>query len=94
MSKEISESELINVRDWANGQLAKGGEQPWSTFLLVRLAETIDALLAGRAASRAHGSSEAAASEPSLRLVVPNVSAPSNSEEDREDRNPCSRSEG
>ena len=49
MSNEVSEGELIKVRDWANGQLTKGGEQPWSTFLLVRLAETIDALLAGRA---------------------------------------------
>jgi hypothetical protein len=82
MSNEVSEAELIKVRDWANGQLSTEGEQPWSTFLLVRLTETIDALLAGRAATRAHGSSQAAASEHSVRLVVSNARQPFNKGED------------
>ena len=68
-NNEVGERELVRVRDWANSQLAKGEEQPWSAFLLTRLAETIDALLAGRAESRA-----AKSSDTPLRLVVSNSS--------------------
>jgi hypothetical protein len=73
MPTETERAELARVRDWANRQLADGGEQPWSTFLLTRLAETIDALLAGMAASEARRSPQAAHSEAAPRLVVSNA---------------------
>jgi len=47
------EAELARVRAWARDQLDHGTDQPWSTFLLDRLHETIGALLAGMAATRA-----------------------------------------
>ena len=46
---------------------------PWSAFLLARLGETIDALLAGLAASQAEASPPAAACHASPRLVVCNA---------------------
>jgi hypothetical protein len=70
MPTEITHAELLRVRDWANGKLTSGGEQPWSTFLLTRLGETIDALLVGMAASEAERSKQAS---PSPRLVVSNA---------------------
>jgi hypothetical protein len=73
MPTEIEQAELARFRDWANRQLANGGEQPWSTFLLTRLAETIDALLAGMAAAEARRSPQAARCEAAPRLVVSNV---------------------
>jgi hypothetical protein len=68
MPTGITQAELARVRDWANSQLTRGGEQPWSTFLLTRLAETIDALLVGMAATGAGRSQRAAP-----RLVVSNA---------------------
>jgi hypothetical protein len=59
------------MRDWAKAQLADRDVQPWSTFLLTRLGETIDALLAGMAATRAIDSRDAEA--PPLRLVASNA---------------------
>jgi hypothetical protein len=53
LANDIIEGELARVREWARHQLAHGEEQPWSSFLLTRLNETIDALLAGMAATRA-----------------------------------------
>jgi len=70
MPTEITHAELLRVRDWANGKLTSGGEQPWSTFLLTRLGETIDALLVGMAAAEAERSKQAS---PSPRLVVSNA---------------------
>ena len=81
MTIEVSEADLVKVRDWANDQLAKAGEQPWSTFLLVRLTETIDALLAGRAVVRAEGSAQLTASGSSVRLVVSNAPQPTNKDD-------------
>ena len=70
MSSDVTETELTAVRDWARAQLAKGDEPPWSAFLLARLAETIDALLAGRAADASEQTPKRASSGPDLRLVV------------------------
>ena len=67
MPTEITQAELERVRDWANRQSANGGEQPWSAFLLRRLGETIEALLAGMAAEAA------AKAAPSPRLVISNT---------------------
>ena len=53
MPNDSIEGELARIREWAKDQLAHGGDQPWSTFLLDRLSETIGALLAGMAATRA-----------------------------------------
>src|SRR5436190_24341310 len=52
MPTEITQAELARVRDWANRQLAHGGEQPWSAFLLTRLGEPSGPLLARMAASQ------------------------------------------
>ena len=73
MPTEITQAELARVRDWANRQSANGGEQPWSAFLLTRLAETIDALLVGMAASQAERSPQVARPEAAPRLVVSNT---------------------
>jgi hypothetical protein len=73
MPTEITQAELARVRDWANRQLANRGEQPWSTFLLTRLGETIDALLVGMAASQAEPSPQVARPEGTPRLVVSNA---------------------
>ena len=72
MPSEISQADLARVRDWAEHQLADGREQPWSAFLLRRLGETLDALLAGmEATSKSQPSSAACQAAP--RLVVSNV---------------------
>jgi hypothetical protein len=73
MPTEITQAELARIRDWANRQLANGGEQPWSAFLLTRLGETIDALLVGMAATQAERSPQTARSEAAPRLVVSNA---------------------
>lgn len=63
------EGELARVREWAKDQLAHGADQPWSTFLLDRLHETIGALLAGMAATRAVDARQAGEMH-GLRLVA------------------------
>ena len=73
MPTEITQAELAKIRDWANCQLTNGGEQPWSTFLLTRLGETIEALLAGMAASQAERPPQVARPEGTPRLVVSNA---------------------
>ena|SRR5204863_7964209 len=74
MPSKVSQAELARVRDWAKHQLAAGREQPWSDFLLHRLAETIDALLAGLAATQqAEAAPLATACAPTPRLVVSNA---------------------
>jgi hypothetical protein len=72
MSNAMTEGELAKVRDWAKTQLTDGSAQPWSTFLLSRLSETIDALLVGMAATQGIDSRRHAGEEPPLRLVSSN----------------------
>lgn len=73
MASEMSQAELTRVRDWASRQLADGHEAPWSSFLLKRLGETLDALLAGMAATQAEATPEAARCQAIPRLVVCNA---------------------
>lgn len=73
MPSEVSHAELARVRDWAKHQLADGREQPWSGFLLRRLGETLDALLAGMAATQAQALPPLAPSQATPRLVVSNA---------------------
>jgi hypothetical protein len=74
MQSDISQAELARVRDWASRQAADGRGPPWSNFLLKRLGETIDALIAGMDASRIEASPPAAAApcQSVPRLVVSN----------------------
>jgi hypothetical protein len=69
MSDVMTEGELAKVRDWAKDQLADGSAQLWATFLLARLSETINSLLAGMAATQAIDCRRAADPSP-LRLVT------------------------
>ena len=73
MPNETMDAELVKVRAWANDQLAQGKDEPWSSFLLARLSETIDALLAGKAAARILDAQKGHGSELGLRLVASNV---------------------
>ena len=43
--------ELERVRQWAERKVAGGGEPPWASHLFARLSETIEALIAGMAAT-------------------------------------------
>jgi hypothetical protein len=72
MSNAMTEGELAKVRDWAKKQLTDGSAQPWSTFLLTRLSDTIDALLVGMAATQGIDSRLHSGDEPPLRLVASN----------------------
>jgi hypothetical protein len=73
MPNETMDAELVKIRAWANDQLAHGKDEPWSSFLLTRLSETIDALLAGRAATRTLDAQKGHGSELGLRLVASNT---------------------
>ena len=66
---DIGDSELVKLRDWANAELAKGTGEPWHSMLLVRLTETLSALLAGRAARRPRQSSPGRSVVRSLHIV-------------------------
>ncbi len=79
MANPVTEADLARVRDWASAQLADRDVQPWSTFLLTRLGETIGALLAGMAATRGVDSREA--QEAPLRLVASNPTRSENRSE-------------
>ena len=88
MPNETMDAELVKVRAWANDQLAHGKDQPWSSFLLTRLSETIDALLAGMAATRTLDAQNGHGSVLGLRLVASNAprsagNAPAVSSRDR-----------
>jgi hypothetical protein len=71
MTHRVPEVDLMRIREWANARLTKGRDQPWSLFLLDRLVETIDALLAGEVATR---DDKSKSTTPTLRLV--NSSSP------------------
>jgi hypothetical protein len=43
--------ELERVRQWAERKLAGGAEPPWASHLYMKLSETIEALIAGTAAT-------------------------------------------
>jgi len=47
----MNRTELERVRQWADEKLATGAEPPWAWFQYMKLRETLDAILAGMAAT-------------------------------------------
>lgn len=69
----MTRQELENVRVWADEKLATGQEPPWAWYQYMKLRETLDAILAGQAATTPLGSQESAPhQEKHLRLVADN----------------------
>lgn len=50
--RDMTREELQRLRDWADGKIATGAEPPWSWYQYMKLRETLDAILAGMAATR------------------------------------------
>ena len=71
MPNDAIEGDLTRVQQWARAERANVDEQLWATFLLLRLDETITALLAGMAASRV-AVAQGTGAGPCLRLVASN----------------------
>ena len=46
-NRSITDEELRRVRDWADAKIATGAEPPWAWYQLMKLRETLDAILAG-----------------------------------------------
>jgi hypothetical protein len=65
------QAELELVRDWAKAKLQGGSEPPWAWFRYMQLVETVDAILAGMAATVTMESSPQSGPHPGghLRLV-------------------------
>jgi hypothetical protein len=63
--------ELERVRAWAQEKVQGGAEPPWAWYQYMKLIETVDAILAGRAATVPMGSSQQPEQRPDghLRLV-------------------------
>jgi hypothetical protein len=66
------QADLQRVRDWAHEKIQGGSEPPWAWFQYMKLIETVDAILAGMAATVTMGSSQQSDQRPGahLRLVV------------------------
>lgn len=47
----MTRQELERVRKWTNDKLATGQEPPWAWYQYMKLRETLDAILAGMAAT-------------------------------------------
>jgi hypothetical protein len=47
----MNRQELEKVRAWADEKLATGQEPPWAWYQYMKLRETLDAILAGQAAT-------------------------------------------
>lgn len=47
----MKREDLQRVRDWADAKIATGEEPPWAWFQYMKLRETLDAILAGMAAT-------------------------------------------
>lgn len=43
--------DLQKIRDWADAKIATGEEPPWAWYQYMKLCETLDAILAGMAAT-------------------------------------------
>ena len=46
----VSEQELRRIRHWADQKIASGLEPPWAWYQYMKLAETLDAIIAGMGA--------------------------------------------
>jgi hypothetical protein len=69
----MTREELEKVRAWADAKIATGGEPPWAWYQYMKLRETIDAILAGQAATRTVDSPQLEPhQETGLRLVASN----------------------
>lgn len=53
-------TEMVTLLDWAKAKLAKGEEPPWSWYQLMKLRETLEAILAGMAATTTDHSPQSA----------------------------------
>lgn len=60
---------LQECRDWAKAKLKTRKEPPWSWYQLMKLIETIDAILEGRSVKKAGSQESDQRRETSLRLV-------------------------
>ena len=67
----MTREELQKVRDWATDKITAGQEPPWAWYQYMKLRETLDALLAGMAATRSmdHSRQSEQHSGSHLRLV-------------------------
>jgi hypothetical protein len=63
--------ELSKVREWARGKLAAGQEPPWAWYQYMKLVEAVDAILAGRQATRESSQQSESRPATNLRLVAP-----------------------
>ena len=67
--------QLEQVRAWADAQIATGEEPPWAWYQYMKLRETLDAILAGEAATTQQTASSPQSeprSDAGPRLVVSN----------------------
>ena len=48
----MTDTELQKMRQWADDKIAKGDQPPWAWYQYMKLRETLDAILAGRAATQ------------------------------------------
>ncbi len=53
-------AEMVTLLEWAKAKLAKGEEPPWSWYKLMKLRETLEAILAGMAATTTESSPQSA----------------------------------
>jgi hypothetical protein len=66
----MTREDLEHVREWADTKIAAGEEPPWFWYQLMKLRETLDAILAGMAVTVPLGSPESELHlETHLRLV-------------------------
>jgi hypothetical protein len=64
------QAEMVTLLEWTKAKLAKGEEPPWSWYQLMKLRETLEAILAGMAATTTESSPQSAHSPGKhLRLV-------------------------
>ena len=68
---DMNRAELERVRKWADDKLATGQEPPWAWYQYMKLRETLDAILAGIAATTTVNLQQSEPrQEKHLRLVV------------------------
>ena len=70
------ESQLREVREWANTKAQSGQEPPWAWYQYMKLVETADAILSGMASTMPQEGSQQPESHPAthLRLAACNGS--------------------
>lgn len=56
-------AEMDTLLEWTKAKLAKGDEPPWSWYQLMKLRETLEAIMAGMAATTTASSPQSAGSQ-------------------------------